>query len=800
MELYQAGLRRAASEDNLWDIDRCREPFQGAFRWRVCRKSDVKTWRSELHLCSSVHDDSIEREDGFYQKANNAPIKPFDIRRVCVKTIQALLQNAYTPESQGESLQAIKRNCSKAFVQIEAFSDLQLENQEMGLFFEYLKFFSTFVWCDTFKGIVESVVEYIRKLPGGASDDYSSLENALKCDLWSQAMNDALGDYFCIYKDPKFVEYCRKKLWSQTKEAVTHFMQRGPMEDQSISSDWQQQVQGSNTDERYGQVFARSFDVLFGRFFQWRQVSVEKKTEMLTAYDESLTSLRLDLESVIADNPGTVSDQRGVEHLLVMIDSGYLTCETFEKLAELIRHMHQDVVEGHRLFPALLAAKEAKYLISVIQEFPQLSGCRHTIARMISYALARRLDLALIKLPETYRMAYRGTILHAEYTECYCPAAIIRRLEATTCEAEKQGKESQGRYPGGILSLSKTQLPPEWKIGSYKRRMKEARSSADSQAAQLAYAKLLDDYIKKEKESEKAKLAQQLEQLSEQNSNLGLSDTGVAALQGRRERGMEDRFLATKLLFKAGEQEETMDVMMVCDGHGSCDAAEYMCREYVSELKQELEQRCRYGWSLEAFYNALVLTPVKVSHGYTGQAGTTAVIALIHRKKLYACNVGDSTVLLINPQSGKAFQLSAEELMDQKSTAIRVRLYGGELQAYPPGQEKVLGLKLEGKTREPRLSMSSAIGDSVYGGALKARANVSCMDLRAFTGIPRLLVFCYSDGVSEVDNVKNIARFLCQSYKTNGHMPEVTKSLAVQSYLSGSSDNITILGMELKSD
>ncbi|GAA4649879.1 hypothetical protein GCM10023116_21600 [Kistimonas scapharcae] len=209
-------------------------------------------------------------------------------------------------------------------------------------------------------------------------------------------------------------------------------------------------------------------------------------------------------------------------------------------------------------------------------------------------------------------------------------------------------------------------------------------------------------------------------------------------------------------------------------------------------LKGELSESCRSGWSLDAFYNALVMTSVKMTHCYTGDDGSTAAIFLYHREHLYACNIGDSTTLLITPTTGTVKQLSAEELMTEKATARRVALYGGTLNAdTAPGHEKVLGVRCTKGV--PQLSMSSAFGDPYYGGALTARANVGRTSVKSLQG-NKHLVICYSDGVSEVDSVGNIGAFICENYTKHGCMKKVTKDLAEQVFRSGSSDNITVLG------
>ncbi|WP_345195896.1 PP2C family serine/threonine-protein phosphatase [Kistimonas scapharcae] len=195
---------------------------------------------------------------------------------------------------------------------------------------------------------------------------------------------------------------------------------------------------------------------------------------------------------------------------------------------------------------------------------------------------------------------------------------------------------------------------------------------------------------------------------------------------------------------------------------------------------------------MDAFYNALVMTSVKMTHCYTGDDGSTAAIFLYHREHLYACNIGDSTTLLITPTTGTVKQLSAEELMTEKATARRVALYGGTLNAdTAPGHEKVLGVRCTKGV--PQLSMSSAFGDPYYGGALTARANVGRTSVKSLQG-NKHLVICYSDGVSEVDSVGNIGAFICENYTKHGCMKKVTKDLAEQVFRSGSSDNITVLG------
>ena len=182
MKLSQAGLRRAASDDNLWKANRCREPFDGRFYWRVCRK-DVKAWRSQLSLCPRVHDDNVERENGFYKQERSLQTAPARMINICVKSIQSLLRSALLPESEKLSMRVIKREVNLWFK--ECSEALAVGGSTDTVWFHrYAEFANIFFFSGEFKPVIDLAAESIKmKTKEGLfvwnPDELTALESAL---------------------------------------------------------------------------------------------------------------------------------------------------------------------------------------------------------------------------------------------------------------------------------------------------------------------------------------------------------------------------------------------------------------------------------------------------------------------------------------------------------------------------------------------------------------------------------------------------------------------------------------------
>uniref|UniRef100_A0A804QNJ7 protein-serine/threonine phosphatase n=1 Tax=Zea mays TaxID=4577 RepID=A0A804QNJ7_MAIZE len=173
---------------------------------------------------------------------------------------------------------------------------------------------------------------------------------------------------------------------------------------------------------------------------------------------------------------------------------------------------------------------------------------------------------------------------------------------------------------------------------------------------------------------------------------------GAVSVIGRR-REMEDAF-AVALSFLAseavgGEQEQELDFFAVYDGHGGARVAE-ACRERMHVvLAEEVGLRRRRSGSDDLRWEeAMAASFARVDGEVTGglssphhddagsslpyrTVGSTAVVAVVGRRRIVVGNCGDSRAVL--SRGGVAVPLSSDHKPDRPDEMQRVEAAGGRV-------------------------------------------------------------------------------------------------------------------------
>ncbi|KAF6986487.1 hypothetical protein CFC21_004234 [Triticum aestivum] len=286
---------------------------------------------------------------------------------------------------------------------------------------------------------------------------------------------------------------------------------------------------------------------------------------------------------------------------------------------------------------------------------------------------------------------------------------------------------------------------------------------------------------------------------------------GAVSVIGRR-REMEDAvavertFLASSPDACGGGDEGSggeEDFFAVYDGHGGARVAE-ACRERMHVvLAEEVERlRCRpgaRGWkeALEASF-ARVDGEVVAGAGADDDeesrsrtVGSTAVVAVVGRRRIVVANCGDSRAVL--SRGGVAVPLSTDHKPDRPDELQRVEAAGGRVINW--NGSRVLGV----------LSTSRSIGDYYLKPYVSAEPEVTAVER---TGKDEFLVLA-SDGLWDVvsnDEACRVARS-CLTGRAAAVFPESVAGrsaadaaalLAELAITRGSKDNISVVVVELK--
>ncbi|XP_071838232.1 protein phosphatase 1L-like [Apostichopus japonicus] len=252
----------------------------------------------------------------------------------------------------------------------------------------------------------------------------------------------------------------------------------------------------------------------------------------------------------------------------------------------------------------------------------------------------------------------------------------------------------------------------------------------------------------------------------------------VYAIQGRRP-GMEDRFQ-----YKKSENGE-IQVYGVFDGHGG-PAASSFTREHL--LDAILDRIADEDDLSEADFPAILREEIlSLDEQYIAVAkqtadfsGSTCVVGLIYKSKLYVANVGDSRAVMLKT-SGQTIPLSADHKPDHEKERKRIEEAGGHIAFF--GVWRVVGI----------LATSRAIGDLPLKvrNFINAEADVVTLDTEEQEADFMIIA---TDGLWDVFTNEDATQLI----RANMGSPFLgSKHAVIQAYLKGSMDNITVMVIKL---
>ncbi|KAM3412948.1 hypothetical protein ACQJBY_004234 [Aegilops geniculata] len=286
---------------------------------------------------------------------------------------------------------------------------------------------------------------------------------------------------------------------------------------------------------------------------------------------------------------------------------------------------------------------------------------------------------------------------------------------------------------------------------------------------------------------------------------------GAVSVIGRR-REMEDAVAVERTFLasspdacgggdEGGGGEE--DFFAVYDGHGGARVAE-ACRErmHVVLAEEVARLRCRpgaRGWkeALEASFARVDGEVVAGAGGDDGEesrsrtVGSTAVVAVVGRRRIVVANCGDSRAVL--SRGGVAVPLSTDHKPDRPDELQRVEAAGGRVINW--NGSRVLGV----------LSTSRSIGDYYLKPYVSAEPEVTAVER---TGKDEFLLLA-SDGLWDVVSNQEACRVArsCLTGRAAAAFPESVSGrsaadaaalLAELAITRGSKDNISVVVVELK--
>ena len=252
---------------------------------------------------------------------------------------------------------------------------------------------------------------------------------------------------------------------------------------------------------------------------------------------------------------------------------------------------------------------------------------------------------------------------------------------------------------------------------------------------------------------------------------------GVYELQGRRPY-MEDRYDVRGEI--AGDPAKTM--YAVFDGHGGSHASEF-CTEAVhrnivtSGLLEKSTKR--------ALKTAMLHTDdeyLKVANRNGRDDGTTAIVVYVQGRDVTCANIGDSRAVLVL-RNGGVIPLSNDHKPNRKDERERIEALGGSVSLW--GVWRVEGC----------LAVSRAIGDRMLKDYVSAEPEII---ERTITKDDAFIVIA-TDGLWDVLSNQAVAQISCNIAKRSQRgVQEVAEALAQDAYAKGSTDNISVIVLDLR--
>eukprot|EP01090_Pellita_catalonica_P016981 TRINITY_DN5031_c0_g1_i1.p1 TRINITY_DN5031_c0_g1~~TRINITY_DN5031_c0_g1_i1.p1 ORF type:complete len:560 (+),score=114.03 TRINITY_DN5031_c0_g1_i1:84-1763(+) len=282
-------------------------------------------------------------------------------------------------------------------------------------------------------------------------------------------------------------------------------------------------------------------------------------------------------------------------------------------------------------------------------------------------------------------------------------------------------------------------------------------------------------------------------------------EVGYADRRGRR-RTMEDAMMVCGC-FRNNLEE---DYFGLFDGHGGSEASAFTALHFHELLWQKmskLERQNKAGTSggsgigdecFKRIFGELCLelnqqmkNKQNTLKGRKIKSGTTVLVSLIIRERLYVVNLGDSRAVLCTiTESGpaKALRLSVDHKPDLPTEKERIEAMGGRIMYACDGSSRLNG----------KIAVARSLGDLYdphIAPFLSREPEVNIIDLQEHRKSGDLVLVLACDGVWDVLTDQSVADHVQKTIKDGP--AKIADSLMNMSFEKGSTDNISVMVVAL---
>ena len=275
-------------------------------------------------------------------------------------------------------------------------------------------------------------------------------------------------------------------------------------------------------------------------------------------------------------------------------------------------------------------------------------------------------------------------------------------------------------------------------------------------------------------------------------------NVGVTSEQGHR-RSMEDQHTAliSDECGGDGAADAFADIpyFAVYDGHGGVQCADFLRERLHGMVMKQPNIRTEPEQAIQAAILLAEETFLKKAREEKLEAGSTVALAVIVDGKLIVGNVGDSEIVL--SRAGKAKLLTTKHhLSANDNERTRITAAGGKIYRDRVGHPKFNPAFMN-------IAVTRAIGDSGFKLEEYTDGNPSGLIADAETRTVSLtsqdeFIVIGCDGLWDVISYQDCVDFCRNHLSKNASAQEVTEALVAEALDRGSSDNITVMFVNLR--
>ncbi|KAJ6231450.1 leucine-rich repeat protein soc-2 homolog-like protein [Anaeramoeba flamelloides] len=226
----------------------------------------------------------------------------------------------------------------------------------------------------------------------------------------------------------------------------------------------------------------------------------------------------------------------------------------------------------------------------------------------------------------------------------------------------------------------------------------------------------------------------------------------------------------------------------VFDGHGGSEAANYAADKLGELLFQKMIEKSSSERKLEieSFSKTKVITifhqvfkefNATLKRLYKDFAGSTAVIVLIIKDKLYSINLGDSRAIAID-RKGKGIPITYDHKPTNRDEYLRIK--------------RLRGIVTNNGRINGGLAVSRAFGDRDFQPWVSVEPTIECYDISK-SDMKYLVLAC--DGVWDVLSNQQVADIVMKN--RNKNISKIALHIRNNAYALESADNISVLVVDL---